>query len=106
MVLGPSLTIKALQKHIKEVDHHPEKKLQVVLKLIEEIGELSVEINHEIADGLTDKTKQNIKHELYDVIHFINHIANIYEIDLEEAIIEKDLINEQRYKRNRRQNND
>ncbi len=106
MVLKPSLTIRALQKHIKEVDHQPEKKLQVVLKLMEEIGELSEEINNELTHGLTDKIKTNIKHELYDVIHFVNHIANIYDIDLEEAILEKDSINDIRYKRNRSENND
>ncbi|MEC9484986.1 MAG: MazG nucleotide pyrophosphohydrolase domain-containing protein [Candidatus Izemoplasma sp.] len=105
-MLEPRLTIKALQKHIKMVDHHPEKKLQVVLKLFEEIGELSEEINNEITHGLTNTIKTNLKHELYDVLHFINHIANIYDIDLEEAILEKDAINDQRFKRNRSENND
>ena len=40
-----------------------------------------------------------IKYELYDILHFVNHMANIYDIDLEEAIIEKDKINEIKYKR-------
>ncbi|MCF7926926.1 MAG: nucleotide pyrophosphohydrolase [Candidatus Izimaplasma sp.] len=96
------LTIKALQKHIKEIDHTPEERFQVILKLIEEVGELSVEIRNSIAQGITEDIKRKIKYELYDIIHYVNHIANIYSIDLEEAIIEKDKINEKRYKESRR----
>jgi len=96
-VLKRDLTIKDLQEHIKNVDFHPDKKHEVVLKLFEEVGELSVEMRKEHQAGLTQKRKQAIKYELYDVLHYVTHIANIYGIDLEEAIIEKDKINEARY---------
>ncbi|MFH5881728.1 MAG: MazG nucleotide pyrophosphohydrolase domain-containing protein [Candidatus Izemoplasmataceae bacterium] len=91
------LTIKDLQNHIKMVDFNPEKKYEVVLKLFEEVGELSVEMRKAHQLGLTDEVKKNIKYELYDVLHYVTVLANIYDIDLEEAIIEKDQINAKRY---------
>lgn len=96
-MLKKALTIKDLQNHIKTVDFHPDKKHEVVLKLFEEVGELSVEMRKEHQRGLTPRIRTNIKHELYDVLHYVTYIANIYDIDLEEAIIEKDRINRERY---------
>lgn len=93
------MTISQVQAHIKEIDHHPESKLHVMLKLVEEVGELAVEIRRESSLGLTAERLTNIKYELYDVLHFVNHLANIYEIDLVEAILEKDKINEVKYDR-------
>ena len=93
------MTVKELQAYIKTIDHKPDLKMQVMLKLVEEVGELSVEIRKELSQGLTEDLKKNIKHELYDIIHFVNHIANIYDIDLVEAIQEKDEINKVRYDR-------
>jgi NTP pyrophosphatase (non-canonical NTP hydrolase) len=98
-VVNNQITVKDLQAYIKTIDHKPELKMQVVLKLIEEVGELAVEIRKESLDGLTEDRKQNIKYELYDVLHFVNHIANIYDIDLVEAIQEKDEINKIKYDR-------
>jgi len=62
---------------------------------------LAVEIRKESLYGMTEELKKDMSYELYDIIHFVNHIANIYEIDLEEAIIEKDKINSVRYKEKR-----
>ena len=93
------MTISQVQAHIKEIDHHPEDKLFVMLKLVEEVGELAVEVRRESSYGMTDERLQNIKYELYDVLHFVNHLANIYDIDLVDAILEKDKINEIKYKR-------
>ncbi|MFP4286865.1 MAG: MazG nucleotide pyrophosphohydrolase domain-containing protein [Candidatus Izemoplasmataceae bacterium] len=92
-----NLTIKTLQEHIKIVDNKPEKKYEIALKLFEEVGELSVEMRKAHEQGLTPSVKQNIKYELYDVLHYVNVIANLYDIDLEEAILEKDQINAKRY---------
>lgn len=104
-MLKRDLLIKHLQNHIKEIDHHPDKKYEVVLKLFEEVGELSEEMRKESETGMSEERKKAIKYELYDVLHYVTHIANIYDIDLEEAIIEKDLINESRYN-DRRNNHD
>lgn len=104
-MLKKDLLISQLQKHIREVDHRPDKKHEVVLKLFEEVGELSVEMRKESETGLSEERRKAIKYELYDVLHYVNHIANIYDIDLEEAIIEKDHINEGRYN-DRRKNHD
>jgi len=98
-MLKDNMTVKELQAYIKTIDHKPDLKMQVMLKLVEEVGELSVEIRKELSQGLTKDLKKNIKHELYDIIHFVNHIANIYDIDLVEAIQEKDEINKVRYDR-------
>lgn len=91
------LTIKALQQQIKTIDYQPDKQYEVVLKLFEEVGELSVEMRKAHQHGLTETRKQAIMYELYDVLHYVTHIANLYQIDLEEAIIEKDKINAMRY---------
>ena len=98
-MIEKGITIKGLQAHVKEVDHKPQYKLEVMLKLVEEVGELAVEVRKESMFGMTEDLKKNIKYELYDIVHFANHIANIYDIDLEEAIIEKDKINEIKYGR-------
>ena len=97
-MLKKPLTVRALQDHIKRVDYQPDKKHEVVLKLFEDVGELSVEMRHEHTRGLSAAQKQKIKYELYDVLHYVTHIANIYDIDLEDAIIEKDRINADKYK--------
>lgn len=96
-MLKKPVTIKDLQAHIKRVDFHPDKKHEVVLKLFEEVGELSVEMRRAHQSGLSETLRQNIKYELYDVLHYVTHIANIYGVDLEEAIIEKDHINAKKY---------
>ena len=98
-MLKTNLTIKDLQHHIKNIDHKPEKKMEVMLKLFEEVGELAVEIRKEISEGLTEQRKQNIEFELYDILHYVNHIANIYDVDLEKAIHEKDAYNAIKYAR-------
>ncbi len=104
-MLKKDLTIKQLQAHIKTIDYAPDKQYEVVLKLFEEVGELSEEMRKAHQKGLDQNRKDKIKYELYDVLHYVTHIANIYEIDLEDAIIEKDKINEARYD-DRRKNHD
>ena len=98
-MLNKQMTVHELQEHIKEIDFKPNFKMQVMLKLVEEVGELAVEVRKESLDGLTSSRKDKIKYELYDILHFVNHMANIYDIDLVEAIIEKDKINEIKYQR-------
>ncbi len=100
------VTINALQAHVKAVDYKPDQHHEVVLKLFEEVGELSVEMRKVHQLGLTEQNKQNVKYELYDVIHYVVHIANLYGIDLEEAILAKDAINQVRYKEQRGESND
>ena len=104
--MNKPLTINALQAHVKAVDFKPDHHHEVVLKLFEEVGELSVEMRKVYQEGLTKTNKQNVKYELYDVIHYVIHIANLYDIDLEEAILEKDAINQIRYHELRGGNND
>ena len=98
-MLNKDMSVRELQQHIKEIDFKPEFKMQVMLKLVEEVGELAVEVRRESMGSLTKELKDKIKYELYDIIHFVNHMANIYEIDLVEAILEKDKINKIKYMR-------
>jgi NTP pyrophosphatase (non-canonical NTP hydrolase) len=58
-----------------------------VLRLVEEVGELAREINHEFGQKPRKKTenKKNIGYELADIIFTVVCIANKLEIDLEEA---------------------
>jgi NTP pyrophosphatase (non-canonical NTP hydrolase) len=98
-MINKDISIRELQKHIKEIDFKPEFKLQVMLKLVEEVGELAVEVRRESMGTLSPELKDKIKYELYDILHFVNHMANIYDIDLVEAIVEKDKINAIKYKR-------
>ena len=98
-MLKRDMTVKELQTHIKKIDFKPNLKMQVMLKLVEEVGELAVEVRRESMGELTPELKNKIKYELYDILHFVNHMANIYDIDLVDAIIEKDKINKIKYAR-------
>ncbi len=91
--------IEEFQQFVKERDHWPDNKAEVMLKLVEEVGELANEIRKSNMKGLTDERYVNIKLELYDCLHYIAQIANIYDIDLNEAIEMKEKINKERYKR-------
>ena len=90
-------TIKYLQNYIKEKDYHPELLKDYFLKLSEEVGELACAMRK----GL--KAKNNIDilgtvdEELYDVIYYALAIANIYDIDIEQVVKAKSVINASRY---------
>lgn len=62
------------------------------MKLVEEIGEVAEVLN--IRDGRKTSNNENIKdqlaNELVDVIHYAFAIASLNNIDLSNAIIEKD----------------
>lgn len=91
--------IAEFQAFVKERDHWPEHKAEVMLKFVEEVGELAVEVRKASMNGLTDERLTNIKLELYDCLHYVSQLANIYDIDLNEAIDMKEKINKERYNR-------
>ncbi len=94
-----NFNLTEFQNFVKERDHWPEHKMEVMLKLVEEVGELANEVRKASLDGLTEKRKQNIELELYDCLHYVTQIANLYDIDLNEAIDKKEKINKERYRR-------
>ncbi len=87
------ITLSELQAFIKDRDHKPHKKKQYFLKFIEEVGELSemIKKGKRLIPG--DERKKAIKgtleEEMADVLYYLVAIANIYEIDLEEAFTRK-----------------
>lgn len=91
--------LKEFQSFVKERDHWPEHKVEVMLKFVEEVGELANEVRKASMNGLTDERLENIELELYDCLHYVAQIANLYEIDLNQAIDKKEKINKERYKR-------
>lgn len=90
-------TIKYLQSYIKSKDCHPERTPEYFMKLAEEVGELSRAMQKNARRTDRESIKGTIEEELWDVIYYAIAIANCYEIDLEEAIREKEAINRVKY---------
>jgi len=66
----------------------------MMLRLVEEVGELAREVNHRFGEKPTKPTdtKKELGYEIADVLFTIICIANSLDIDLEEAfdhVIEK-----------------
>ena len=79
----------------------PEKKentQRLVLKLIEEFGELAENIRKDVRYTGED-IKGTIEEELFDIFYYIIAIANNYNINLEEIFYIKDQVNMKKYKR-------
>ena len=87
-----NVSIKNYQDYLLEhyKDHGIDSSL--FMKLVEEIGEVAEVLN--IRDGRKASNNENIKdqlaNELVDVIHYAFAIASLNNIDLSNAIIEKD----------------
>ena len=93
------LSIKELQKCIKNINHKNNSNEKYMLKLMEEVGELAevVKKNKRMEAGKT--IKGTIEEELQDVLYYIICIANLNNIDLQECIYLKEEINCQKYNR-------
>ena len=106
------MTLKEVQYLIKHIEqgtleekedlrNEREKKdniQRIVLKLIEEFGELAENIRKNVRyDG--ENIKGTIEEEVFDVFYYIIAIANDYEIDLEKIFYIKDELNEVKYGR-------
>ena len=106
-----SMTIKEAQyliRHIelgtleKTEEKTPSEKKEniqrLILKLIEEFGELAENIRKDTRyDGRN--IKGTIEEELFDIFYYIIAIANDYNIDLEEIFKIKDELNKKKYER-------
>ena len=62
------------------------------MKLVEEVGEVAEVLNKRDGRKATDgeNLKSQLANELVDVIHYAVAIASLNQIDLNDAIIEKD----------------
>lgn len=66
------------------------------IKLVEEIGEVSEVLSQQKGNkASTDDV--SLENELADVIHYVLEIANVNDIDLAKAIIEKDKLASEKY---------
>lgn len=71
---------------------------RLILKLIEEFGELAENIRKNIRYTGKD-IKETVEEELFDIFYYIAAIANDYNIDLEEIFYIKDELNKIKYNR-------
>lgn len=83
------LTFQRLQDYLKLKYKNGRSSTDLFMKLAEEVGEVA-----EVLNQLEGRKKNNgdssLEKELVDVIHYTVAIASINNIDLTEAIIEKD----------------
>jgi NTP pyrophosphatase (non-canonical NTP hydrolase) len=89
--------INALQAYIKAKDFHLEWKDKYFLKLAEEVGELARAMRKNLRPTEPSQIKETIEEELWDVIYYALAIANLYDIDMEDAIKKKEAINNEKY---------
>ena len=91
------ITLKKLQKYVKKRDFKPKKKPKYFLKLIEEVGELSQMIKKDKRldpeDEGTKAIKGTLEEELADVLYYVIALANVYDINLEEAFVKRQAYN-------------
>ena len=109
---GKDMTLKEIQFLIKHIEKGSLEKVQdnrskaekkensqrLVLKLIEEFGELAENIRKNLRYK-GDNIKGTIEEELFDIFYYIAAIANDYGIDLEDIFYIKDKVNIVKYKR-------
>ncbi|MEJ6952190.1 MazG nucleotide pyrophosphohydrolase domain-containing protein [Halanaerobiaceae bacterium ANBcell28] len=93
-----TITLSYLQDYIKDKDFKPDLKHAYFLKLVEEIGELS-EVLRKDKRMINSNIKDTVEEELYDVLYYLLALANVYEVDLEEAFILKEKVNNKKYNR-------
>lgn len=90
-------TVKYLQEYIRTKDYEPEALTHYFYKLIEETGELSLAMRRNLLRKDGDGIKGTIDEELWDVMYYVLAIANCYGIDMEEAIRDKEAVNNVKY---------
>lgn len=87
-----------LQAEIRSRDYKPHIPHVYFLKLMEEVGELAEAIRKGARRAPESaEIKGTIDEELFDILYYVLALANVYEIDLEEAVELKEAINVQRY---------
>jgi NTP pyrophosphatase (non-canonical NTP hydrolase) len=87
------ITLQKLQKYVAKRDNKKNKKMDYFMKFIEEVGELSEMIKKDKRldpeDERTKAIKNTLDEEIADVLYYLVVLANINEVDLEDAFIRK-----------------
>jgi len=94
-------TLKDFQNYVKELEQNrgfaDQNVIEKCLMLGEEIGELFKAIRKEEKIKIDNNSKiGSIDEELADIIIFVCSIANRFDIDLEQAFRDKEIINKNR----------
>ena len=92
-----NVTVRYLQNYIRQKDHHPERTEVYLMKLAEEVGELSRAMRCGKTAREQGGMKGSIDEEVWDVIYYALAIANLYGIDVEQAAREKSALSEEKY---------
>ena len=82
---------------MKQKDFVLGKEMNYFLKLVEEVGEVSEAIFHGKFRKPGQPIKGTLDEELWDVMYFVLCLANLYGIDMEETIREKEQLNNLRF---------
>ncbi len=69
----------------------------IFLHLVEEVGELAKEMNHEKSNWRADFNREKFEHELIDVLYQILILAKDYDVNLEEVFKRKIKIFRERF---------
>ena len=80
------ITIRDLQKYIKQKEYNPEKKYNYILKFMEETGGLARAILNDYPHAESGEIKDTIEEEFCDVLFYLLAIANLYDVDIEKWI--------------------
>ncbi len=93
------LTIEELEQYLQERYGGWAKEEYLLLKLVEEMGEVAEVINMRLGSKKAPETdlKRELGIELADMLHYVVAIAAINEIDLTSIIFEKDKKASQKY---------
>lgn len=92
-----STSVKYLQTYLKQKDFAPGQEMNYFLKLVEEVGEVSRAIFHGNVRQPGQPVKGTLDEELWDVMYFVLCLANLYGIDMEQTIRDKERLNNARY---------
>lgn len=97
-ILGPSPTLPEIQVYIREMVRYrkfDETDVQYkLLLLVEELGELAKAIRQETNGKFAaDTTRTNVLHEAADVFIVFTGLCNMLNIDIEQALRDKEEIN-------------
>lgn len=93
------LSIRKLQKCIRNIDNKRNLNDKYMLKLMEEVGKLAEVIRKNKRMEEEGTIKGTIEEELSDVLYYIVCLANINDIDLQECLYLKEKLNCEKYNR-------
>ena len=82
-----TLTLAALQQHIRERYYATDRARgtsATFMWFIEEVGELATALQHAAAEN--NNNRQNLEEEFADVLAWLCTLANINNVDLEQAV--------------------